>query len=60
MGLSCFSLPNVLGNLILNYRGLLQGYVSLGRVVPRHQPLKHIVAWQQVNQYKDDLQTSSL
>ena len=28
--------------------------------IPRHQPLKHIVAWQQVNQCRDDLQTSSL
>ena len=29
-------------------------------VVPWHQPLKHIVAWQQVNQYRDDLKNSSL
>ena len=28
--------------------------------IPRHQPLKHIVTWQQVNQCRDDLQTSSL
>ena len=28
--------------------------------MPRHPPLKHIVAWQQANQYRDDLQTSSL
>ena len=34
--------------------------ISLGRAIPRHQPLKHIVAWQQVNQCRDDLQTSSL
>ena len=59
VGLSSFSLPNVLGKFIVNYRGLLLGYVSLGRAIPRHQPLKHIVAWQQVNQCRDDLQTSS-
>ena len=35
-------------------------YMSLGRAIPRHQPLKHIVAWQQVNQCRDDRQTSSL
>ena len=28
------------------------GYVSLGRITPRHWPLKHIVVWQQVNQYR--------
>ena len=60
VGLSSFSLSNVLSKFIVNYRGLLQGYISLGRAIPRHQPLKHIVAWQQVNQCRDDLQTSSL
>ena len=54
--LSSFSLSNVLGKFIVNYRGLLLGYISLGRAIPRHQPLKHIVAWQQVNQCRDDLQ----
>ena len=58
VGLSSFSLSNVLGKFIVNYRGLLQGYISLGRAIPRHQPLNHIVAWQQVNQCRDDLQTS--
>ena len=49
MGLLSFSLSSVLGKFIVNYRGLLWGYISLGRAIPRHQPLKHIVAWQQVN-----------
>ena len=57
---SSFSLSNVLGKFIVNYRGLLWGYISLGRAIPRHHPLKHIVDWQQVNQCRDDLQTSSL
>ena len=61
IGLDYGLVPHILlGKFIVNYRRLLEGYVSLGRVVPRHQPLKHVVAWQQVNQYKDDLQTSSL
>ena len=60
VGLSSLSLSNVLGKFIVNYRGLLKGYISLSRAIPRHQPLKHIVAWQQVNQCRDDLQTSSL
>ena len=37
-----------------------KGYVSLGRITPRHWPLKHIVVWQQVNQYRDVLQTLGL
>ena len=60
VGLSSFSLSNVFGKFIVNYRGVLYGYASLGRVTPRHQPLKLIVAWQQVNQCRDDLQPSSL
>ena len=48
VGLSSFSLSNVLGKLIVNYKG----FVNLGRITPRHWPLKHIVVWQQVNQYR--------
>ena len=42
-GLSSFSLSNVLGKLIVNYRCLLLVHVSLGRVVTQHHHLKHIV-----------------
>ena len=48
------------GCWVVNYRGLLLGYINLGSAIPRHKPLKHIVAWQLVNQCRDDLQTSSL
>ena len=59
MGLSSFSLSNVLSKLVVHYSGMLyRGYVSLGRVVPIYQSLKYTLAWQQVNQYRDDLQTS--
>ena len=59
VGLSRFSLSNVLDKFIVNYRVVIW-YGSLGRLVPQYQSLKHIVTWQQVNQYRDDLQTSSL
>ena len=50
-----------LANLVpTSRRCLTEGYISLGWAIPRHQPLKHIVAWQQVNQCRNDLQTSSL
>ena len=41
VGLSSFSLSNVLSKW----------------VVPWHQPLKHILAWQMLNQYRDALRT---
>ena len=42
------------------YKGMLVLQVSFGRVVPLHQALSHIDACKQLNQYWDDLQTSSL